>query len=176
MNKMKLKNLIIEALPSSITDKYSLYDWRHYLKLLGLTPWHIKITKNGFEANLSAASKNKPNLSDFTQVKNSWVRLSFKDVHNKKITKLKFTLFQPIKEETGLTKQFDKIASEYKELLVRQDKIKKEYLSKSPEQKTKSKDTYIKSIKKINDAIKKAEIKLNKAILNLRIPAEDELL
>ncbi|MBC8147562.1 MAG: hypothetical protein H8E98_06205 [Bacteroidetes bacterium] len=173
---MKLKNLIIEALPSSITDKYSLNDWRDYLSKLGLKPLHIKITQNGFEATISDGSKNKPNLSDFTQVKGNWARLSFKDINNKKITKGRYIFGERISEETGLTKQFDKIASEYKELLVRQDKIKKEYLSKSPEQKTKSKDTYIKSIKKINDAIKKAEIKLNKAILNLRIPAEDELL
>jgi len=173
---MKLKNLIIEALPSSITDKYSLHDWRHYLRQLGLKPWHIKITQNGFEASLSSASKNKPNLSDFTQVKGSWVRLSFKDVHNKKITKSLYALFQPIKEETGLTKIFDKTVSEYKELLVKQEKIKKEYLSKSPEEKAKAKDAYIRSIKKINNDIKKAEVKLNSAIINLRVPAEDELL
>ena len=82
----------------TLSNTYSLYDWEHYLHLLGLKPWHIEITRNGFEANLSSASKNKPNLSDFTQVKGNWVRLSFKDVHNEKITKLAYAIFQPIKE------------------------------------------------------------------------------
>lgn len=89
----QLKKIIKEEfdkiIKEDISDFVTVDDFKDYLKKLGyeISAGRIKKTENGFEANI----KQLPDKKYFTQIgKNNWVRLSFKDITNPKITSGKF--------------------------------------------------------------------------------------
>lgn len=92
----------IKKLNEGIEDFVTTDDFEDYLKKndYQISSNRIKKTSTGFEANL----KQTPNKSDFTQVgNNNFVRLSFKDINNSKITKGKFK-YTKIYKETAMKK------------------------------------------------------------------------